>query len=236
VRYLLELARLDLFKPDPASQAIMFEPAVRQSPENMPLAVTVGQALIRASRSEQGLEVLRAALGRHPDSPEAWDAWLAGLDEAGRPDEFSKEFARLPRTLVADTRFAKHEGLVAQNTHDWRAAVHAFERALAFEPFNAAILFRLSRSLHLAGDDAESERVDNLIKSRQKAVARLQELVDRALAVKTLGVEPQPELYERMAEARERMGRPDDAKAWHRLLLQDNPGYAPSLAALKRLP
>ena len=235
VRYLLELARLDLYKPDPASQAIMFEPVARQNPENLPLAVTVGQALIRASRSDQGLEVLRAALGRHPGSLEAWDAWLTGLDEAGRPDEFTKEFARLPEALAADPRFAKHEGLVAQRARDWRKAVHAFKRALAFEPFDGAILFRLGRSLHLAGDVAESERVDGLIKVRQKAVAELQELVDGALAVKTLGVEPQPKVYERMAEIRERLGRPDEAKAWHRLLLLDQPEHAPSLAALKRL-
>jgi hypothetical protein len=55
------------------------------------------------------------------------------------------------------------------------------------------------------------------------------------LQIKTLGLEPHPELYQRLASLRERMGRYDEARAWHRLVLRDSPGNALSLAALERL-
>jgi hypothetical protein len=55
------------------------------------------------------------------------------------------------------------------------------------------------------------------------------------LEVKTLGLQPHPQLYQRLADLRENMGRYDEARAWHRLVLRDSPDNALSLAALKRL-
>jgi len=54
------------------------------------------------------------------------------------------------------------------------------------------------------------------------------------LEVKTLGLEPHPQLYQRLADLREIMGRYDEARAWHRLVLRDYPDNALSLAALGR--
>jgi hypothetical protein len=58
---------------------------------------------------------------------------------------------------------------------------------------------------------------------------------DEAIAVKDIGVTPHSELYHRLADLRERMGRPDEARAWHRLVLRDDPSDAISQAALDRL-
>jgi hypothetical protein len=55
------------------------------------------------------------------------------------------------------------------------------------------------------------------------------------VAIKTLGLKPYTELYQRLADLREKMGRPDEARAWHRLVLRDSPENALSLAALERL-
>ena len=44
-----------------------------------------------------------------------------------------------------------------------------------------------------------------------------------------------PELYHRLAGLREQMGRFDEARAWHRLVLRDVPDDRLSLAALARL-
>ena len=60
-------------------------------------------------------------------------------------------------------------------------------------------------------------------------------LTTRTLAIKTLGLKPHPELYQRLADLREKMGRLDEAQAWHRLVLRDSPDDALSLAALERL-
>jgi tetratricopeptide (TPR) repeat protein len=54
-------------------------------------------------------------------------------------------------------------------------------------------------------------------------------------AIKSLGLKPHPMLYRRMADLREKMGRADEALAWHRLVLRDFPDDALSLAALERL-
>jgi tetratricopeptide (TPR) repeat protein len=235
VRFLLALARLDVDTPAPGLQIKRFERLVPQVPDNLKLAVTLGLALVHNSRAEEGLTLLRDALRRHPDSPEAWDALLTGLDDAGRPDDLVKEFARLPPPLAADPRFARHEGQAAQAAHDWKRAARCYSRALAHQPYNGVILYRLSRALRFAGDKAESDRVDQVLSTFQTAFKQIRAVVEEAQALKTLGLEPRPELYQRLADLRERMGRLDEARAWHRLVLRDSPNEAVSVAALERL-
>ncbi len=235
VRLLLEMSRLDIDRVAPGSVVQIFRPVWREHPDDLPLALSVGLALVRDSRSAEGIEVLQDALRRHPDSAEAWDAWLTGLDEGHQPDRLRREFAHLPQSLSADPRFAKHEGSVAQGARDWPGAVKAYRRAHRFEPFHGVVLYRLRMALRAAGEADEVRRVDRLLAAYQEAFRQLRPVYDEASAIKTLGMEPRPELYQRLAGLRERMGRFDEARAWHRLVLRDAPDNAHSLAALARL-
>jgi tetratricopeptide (TPR) repeat protein len=235
VRLLLEMSRLDIERVAPGSTVQVFEPIWRQHPAYLPLAMAVGLALVRNGQSAEGLAVLRDALERHPDSAEAWDAWLTGLDESYQPDRLGQEFARLPRSLAADPRFARHEGNVAQGARDWPRAINAYRRACAFEPFNGVVLYQLRMALRAAGETAELHRADQLLTVYRNAFKRMRPVHDEAFAIKTLGLEPRPDLYHRLAGLREQLGRFDEARAWHRLVLRDLPDDAQSRAALARL-
>jgi hypothetical protein len=74
-----------------------------------------------------------------------------------------------------------------------------------------------------------------------KTEARKAELGDRhgvdseAITIPILELQPHPDLYRRFADFRERLGRTDEARAWHRRLFRDNPGDPVCLAALERL-
>jgi tetratricopeptide (TPR) repeat protein len=259
VRILLEMSRIDIEAPDPLSQVQLFESLVKEHPEFLPLSLTLGQALIRANRSGDGLEVLEGALKRYSDSPEAWDAWLTGLYQASEADKLAHEFARLPSSLAGDPRFAKHEAMIAQIARDWPKAVHAYRRAFAFEPFNWGVCYRLRFVLRQAGEVAELERINRIYDAYKYAHKQMHgsfferfepgetpdfraEDFNRArgayyetLSIKTLGVTPHPALYQRLADLREKMGRFDEARAWHRLVVRDSPNDPVSLAALERL-
>ncbi len=259
VRILLEMCRIDTETPDPLMQVLLFETLVKEHPEHLPLCLTLGQALIRVNRSDEGLKILGDALKRRPSSPEAWDAWFAGLFNASQVETLSAEFAKLPESLEGDARFAKHEAIIAQNRRDWPAAQAAYRRAFAFEPYNEGIGYRFRFVLRQVGDSAEYDRVDRFYKNYKLAEAQMRRSYSGAdqaegdpvpgaggatdrrgvyyevLQIKTLGLEPHPELYQRLASLRERMGRYDEARAWHRLVLRDSPGNALSLAALERL-
>ena len=235
VRLLLEMSRIDIDRVAPGSQVQVFEPVWRQNPTYLPLALAVGLALVHNSQSAQGIEVLHDALKRHPDSADAWDGWLTGLDEGYQPDLLMREFAHLPQSLAADPRFAKHEGNAAQAARDWPRAVKAYRRAYAFEPFNGVVLYRLRMALQAEGETAELQRIDQLLAVYRNAFMRMRPVYAEAFAIKTLGLEPRAELYHRLAGLREQMGRFDEARAWHRLALRDVPKDALSLAALARL-
>jgi tetratricopeptide (TPR) repeat protein len=234
-RLLLELIRLDVERVAPGSVVQVFEPVWKEHPESLPLALLLGLGMVHNSQGEEGIEVLRDALRRHPDSIEAWDAWLTGLDEGHRPDLLRQEFDRLPRTMADDPRFAKHEGSVAQARRDWPRAVAAYRRAYEYEPFNGVVLYRWRMALRGAGNIAESEEVDRLLTNYQNAFRSLTPLYLEIKKVPTLGLLPHPDLCHRLAAVREQMGRFDEARAWHRLVLRDAPDDPVSLAALSRL-
>jgi tetratricopeptide (TPR) repeat protein len=234
-RILLDLARQDIDNVNPESQVSLFGALAREHPEDLELNLTLGQALVRDSRGVEGIEVLEAALRRHPESPRAWDAWLSGLSGAFRSDRLAEEFARLPASMAGDPRFAEHEGMVAQDARDWPRAVRAFRRATAYEPSNGILWYRLRAALRQLGDAAELERVNRWYTSFEEAFKQMRRAYDEAVNLPRLGVAPHPELYHRLADLRERMGRPDEARAWHRLVLRDDPSDAISLAALDRL-
>jgi tetratricopeptide (TPR) repeat protein len=259
VRILLEMSRLDIEAPESHSQIVLFEPLVKQHPENLPLAMALGQALVRYNRSDEGLEVLHDALGRHPDSAEAWDAWLNALSLTPEVDRLADEYSRLPPPLAADPRFAKHEGMVAQLARDWPRAVRAYRRAFAFEPYNQGVIYRFRFVLAHAKETAEWERInqynitfkdaflqlrgshfekadrDEDVNIREKDFKKTRGAYFEVVAIKTLGLKPYPKLYQRLADLREKMGRADEARAWHRLALRDVPEDPLSLAALERL-
>ena len=259
VKILLEMCRLDIERPDPLSQVIMFEPLVRAHPEYLPLNLTLGLSLIRVNRSAEGLELLKRALERYPHSAEAWDAWLSGLYRASEADKLRDEFCRLPGELAGNPLFAKHEGIIAQISKDWPKAVAAYRRAFAFEPFNWPVCNQLLFVLRVAGESAEYERVHRIYETYKDAYRQMRgSYYERfkpdetagfpgedfgqqrgayyeTLSIKTLGVAPHTELYQQLADLREKMGRFDEARAWHRQVLRDWPDNALSLAALERL-
>jgi tetratricopeptide (TPR) repeat protein len=259
VRILLEMSRLDIETPDPLSQVELFEALVRAHPEHLPLNLMLGLALTRVNRSDEGLQVLEGALRRNPHSPEAWDAWLSGLFNASDIDKLSHEFARMPKEVAADPRFAKHQAMIAQNARDWAAAARAYGVAFEYEPYNWGVCFRLRFALRQAGESAEFERINRLYETYKTAYREMRgsyfERFDakeassfrgddfnqgrgayyETLSIKSLGLSPHPELYQRFADLREKMGRIDEARAWHRLVLRDSAENVLSLAALERL-
>jgi tetratricopeptide (TPR) repeat protein len=202
VRLLLELIRMDIDKAAPGSQVQVFDPVARQVPDDLSLAITVGLALIHDSRPEEGLAFLREALRRHPNSADAWDAWLTGLDDAFRPEELMEEFARLPRTLAAEPRFAKHEGAAAQSGRDHSKVVAAYRRALALEPFNGVVLYRFRMALRAAGSRAEHDSVNERLTAYQTAFKQMRGVYEEARSTPTLGLQPHTDLYHRLAQLR----------------------------------
>jgi tetratricopeptide (TPR) repeat protein len=259
VKILLEMSRIDLETPDPLSQVELFKSLVGDHPEHFPLCLSLGLSLIRVNRTDEGIELLHRALERDSGSPRAWDAWLTGLYLASDADKLAAEFSRLPRELVSSPRFAKHEGMVAQFAQDWPRAAAAYSRAFEYEPFNWGVCARLRFVLRLAGNTAELARIDRIYDSYKEAYKEMRgsyyerfkpgETPDfkgddftqmrgayyETLSIKTLGLKPHPEIYQHLAELREKMGRFDEARAWHWMVLRDSPGDPVSVAALERL-
>lgn len=235
VQLLVELLRQDALTPVYETIVPTLEPIVRAHPEDIHTAIALGLALVRCSRADEGLAVLRAAVARCNDDPEVQDALLLGLDESRRIDELAKALEALPARLAELPRFERYRAAIAQERNDWQAAADAYLRAWQADPSDLQVLYRLNRVLRTAGRQEQAEEFDG--KVREAIAAREQALAiyREANGDKTLGLSPHPELYQKIADLRERMARPEEALAWHRLVVRDQPDNPVSRRAVERL-
>jgi tetratricopeptide (TPR) repeat protein len=232
---LLELVRHDAQPLGPDSLMLTLEPLVRQCPRDLHMAIALGLAFVRNSHTEEGLKNLHGLVERFPDNPDAWDAVLLGLDEAGKFDELACEMNHLPPAMASDPRFDRYRGTVAQDRQNWLVAADQFERVRRRDPSDFRVLYRLSRVLRVSGRLSEANLMDQKVRAAQDAKDQILALYQEANAVKTLGTAPHPDLYHRLAGLREQMGRYDEAVAWHRMVLEYQPDDKQSKHAIARL-
>jgi tetratricopeptide (TPR) repeat protein len=232
---LLELVRHDAEPLGPDSLVQNLEPIVRNRPGDLHTALALGLALVRNSRPDQGLSHLRQLVERFADNVDGWDALLLALDDAGNFDELASTLARVPTALAGDVRFERHKAAVAQARREWSQAADHYHRAWRADPSDLRVLYRLGRMLKAAGRLDQAEAFDRLVHAGHTAKNEILALYKEADAVKDLGVAPHPELCHRLADLRERMGRHDEALAWHRLVVRIQPADPTSLGSIERL-
>src|SRR5262245_3131236 len=232
---LLELLRQDAQPISADSLIETLEPQVKKHPEDAYSAIALGRAYFKNGRPDDGLSLLQGVISRSPEHLAAWDALLAGLDEASHTDELGQSLGRLPARLAADARFARHRGALALKRQEWEDASSGYLRAWAFDRSDGPVLYRLCQALRAADKASQLEQFNTnfqlLSKTREQALP----LYEEANAVPTLGTEPHTELCHRLADLRERMGRPDEALGWHRIVVKNDPQDTTSQAAVVRL-
>lgn len=234
ILYLLELIRKEVHPIDPGSVAQVLAEAVVQDPDDMHSTLAVGLNQVRASLPDAGLATLKAALNRWPERVEPHVAWLKALEDAGRIDAIPQAVEQAPETVKADPRMARFLGRVAQDHRDWPKAHALYLRAYRDDPGDSDVLYRLGRVLQLEGDPSAREiqqRIDRMLAARERQVALYKEVG----TLPNLGVQPRPGLDQEIARIREDLGRPDEARAWHRQALREQPGEVFSLKELERL-
>ncbi len=235
VLLLLELVRTDARPPAAGSVIKLLEPVCREHPADQHSGLALGLAQVRAGQINQGIGELRRVVQSHPESVEAWDGLLLGLDESGQIDAMEEEFGRAPPDVADSPRMLKHRAKIAQDRKRWKEAVNFYRRAQAVEPYNRVVEYRLSRALRHVAETGEADRIEGRLRSRDLAIQEVRPLFDQATSMAGLGTSPRLELFQNMAQVRERMQLPDEALAWHKLALEADPNNAASLAAVSRL-
>lgn len=235
VQLLLELVRQDAKPIVPLEIIRVLEPVGRELPDDLHTTIALARAYYGDSRHDECIALLNRLVDRYPGDPAAWEALLRNLDDAARPEEFAAAFARLPAALAKQPRFARYAGIVAQSRRDWASSVIALERARKFDPLDAQVAYRLGRGYRLAGREPEAKKLEGEFRDIEAALREMLSLYNEANAIRGLGVDPSPDLYLKIAEARERLGYRAEALAWFRLAIRDRPDDPAALAATQRL-
>jgi hypothetical protein len=131
-------------------------------------------------------------------------------------------YSRLPHTLAADPRFAKHLGRLHQETRRWSEAALVYRRAWEYEPDNT-VGYRLRRALFFAGQTEDAKRWDQIVLDYRNAFKEARGIVDQINAALKEGRMPDPGLCQLAASVRERMERVEEARAWQQLAIHRFP-------------
>jgi tetratricopeptide (TPR) repeat protein len=231
---LLELLRQDAKTLVMETLVPVLRPVVREHPEDVHSGIALGRALISSSQADEGLAILSDLLRRFPQEKLVWTAYLSGLSDSFRYDELKTAVGQLPARLAADPRIEKHRGSLAQSQRQWNAAVVAYRRGLGADPFDGQVLYRLCQTLRAAGRAEDAGPYESRRRVLESARNRALRVYEEANAVSTLGTAAHTDLYHRLAELRSEMGRPDEALAWHQLVLEHDPNDTVSRVALER--
>ena len=235
VQLLLELVRQDAQPISADSLIATLSPIVEQNPDDPCTASALGYAYVKNSRVDEGLPILRRVVDRFPDHRFAWDVLLSSLDESGTAEEFAKDLERLPAAIADDPRFIKHRAALAFREKDWARSADGYLIAHHQDLSHGQVLYRLCQTLRLAGRANLLGRYEQRFQVYRAAADHCGDLYKEANAISPLDASHHAELFHRLARLREEMGRPDEAAAWHRLVLDALPDDPTSLAALERL-
>jgi tetratricopeptide (TPR) repeat protein len=240
VQLLLEIMRQDAQPPAPASIVQWFEPRVQQNPGDLHGNIALGLALVRDGKTGRGLRMLEASVEHDHENADAWEAWLTGLDDANQVGAeplslLVQATERLPSALAVSPRFAKFQARAAKERGATKEAVAAYRLAVSAAPHDQRVEYRFIRTLRQIGEVHEAEQRERTYHARLSASQEVRPLYIRANAVKTLGTEPHSDLYQQIADLRERMGLREEALAWHRVVLRDDPNNPRSQIELQRL-
>ena len=143
-------------------------------------------------------------------------ALLTGLEFAYRSDELAAVWSRLPQTMAALPRFAKHVGRMHEETRRWSDAAHAYRRAWDYVPDNI-VGYHLRRALYLAGQTEEAARWDRHVLEYRSAFKEARVIADQIDTALKQGRMPHMGLCRLMADLRQRMGRVEEARAWQHI-------------------
>jgi Flp pilus assembly protein TadD len=235
VRLLMELTRENVERLAAAGLIPLFEPAVANDPEDWRSRLALGQALVREGRIGDGIQLLRDVLAQRNNDLDTWDSFLTGISDSGDVDMLTTEWSRVPKSMATHPRLAQHRGRIALERRDYPAAVKAYQVAMSFAPTDTKVMHRLGLALRSAGKSDEAQRVELQERAITTALKGLKDLYRQATAIKTLGVLPEEELYQKFATSLERLGKNDEALAWHQLVLRSSPNNTVSQTAVGRL-
>ncbi len=248
VRLLLEPIRYEAEPLAAAGVISQLASAVKANPDDRNAALAYYRAMATDGTGvDEAVTALQALVKKSPEDLASQDALLFALDTTGDLDGMAKALDAIPTALAAEPKIAGHRGSLALKRKDYAAAIPDLEKAVKARPWDIKVLHLLADAYRFAGKTSEAEvarareagleaaRIDlRAIKGKEQEEGR-PGLFEEASSRRDLGLVPNPELYKRLAANREAMGHPDEALAWHQLILRDSPDDSESLEALKRL-
>jgi tetratricopeptide (TPR) repeat protein len=236
VQYLLQIIRYDAHALAPGSVIDQMEKVVRTDPSDIASTLALGIAMIHdGRRTEEGIAYLRGAVEHHPQNARAWEVYLTGLGDAGQMREMANAYEQAPSEVRDDPRLAEASGRIALDQRRWADAARFLRVAAERDPFNKEVVYRLCQALDHSGAQQEAASLRPRVTSIEAARVQMRSLYDKADRNKSLGDVPDYELYQALAEDMENLGRYQEARAWHRLVLRDRPEDPISKPAAARL-
>jgi tetratricopeptide (TPR) repeat protein len=230
-------ARYEFEMVDPQVALGLLGPALINDPDDLLTRRAIGLYHLEAGNTEKARAQLIRCMQESPDNLLMWEAWLQCLSKTGAGEfELERAVNDLPSSADGSAECWKARQILAERQDNLQLAQQAAEQTVRLEPSEpehhhqlGLILMRLGKK-----EDGQSElaRSQELQQTRQE----LRQLFDDYRHDYDR-MEPgsRTELVYHFGQVYEKLGREEEAAAWYRVALSENPSHQLSMAALERL-
>ncbi len=144
--------------PTTQYQAVdMFKKALELAPDSAREKINYGLALLRAGKTDEGVQELLAAQKEDPRIPHTWFNLGIVYKKAAEYDKARAEFEEMVR-LVPDEPISQYNlGVILKIQGDSAGALARFERAAALDPNLAGPYFQIYNAYRAMGRTAEAD-------------------------------------------------------------------------------
>jgi tetratricopeptide (TPR) repeat protein len=220
---------------DPLTAAPSLDSAVEADPTDVYSRRALGLYLLEAERTEQARAHLYRSVQEAREDSLVWEAWLGCLYKTGDAFGLKKAIGELPASMDSSVECWRYRGLLAEQDGDVNAAIAATERCVKDQAWNPESHYRLGQLLRRVGQSEAAQKSIARSQELQAAQSELRDAFDNYVHYWTGEVKRRPELALQLATAYEKSGRVGETVAWLRVALAEDPGHAPSIAALERI-
>jgi tetratricopeptide (TPR) repeat protein len=219
VQLLLQLIRHDAHPIEAGSIVHALEPIARANAGDLRTSTALGLGLIGSGRSDEGLDLLRRSVRSHGDDPGARLAYLDGLVATGSLDELARALEEIPRPMADSPHLDASRGWLAAQKGDLDEAARDYRRALDVRPTPPALAYtalahRFKGVLRQANRAAELAELEPRLEAIINFPVVVRDFFDRLNTMPDLGLDSNPEEFERLATVLAQVGRDEEADAW----------------------
>jgi tetratricopeptide (TPR) repeat protein len=209
---------------------------VEADPSDLDASRALSHHYVILGRALEARPLAERCVQERPDWLGAWETLVSSHIELGDYPAAQRALERVPEPGQGTSWYWHYQGILAEQNSQWDAAEAALRQAVAYDPYDRRLHYRLGIILQRRGENLDQAR-NHLDRSSELATIRqrLREIYRHVILINQQNRPIGANLCFAMGNDYELLGRSDAAIAWYREAIKRNAQDSRSREGLSRL-